>query len=91
MEHIGQVIGKNVKQLRGLRGWSQERLARALSDQGVTLGRSGIAWLETGRKHDPTMTETLALASCLGTSVTKLLATDESLVSFGEGKVRERI
>jgi transcriptional regulator with XRE-family HTH domain len=87
MQGVGQLIGQNVKRLRVARGWSQERLARALSHQGVTLGRSGIAWLETGRRKDPTLTETLALASCLGTSVAKLLANDEIRVHFGEREV----
>jgi transcriptional regulator with XRE-family HTH domain len=70
-------IAERVREARRANGWSQEQLARALQLAGRPTKRETIAELETGRRHDITVSLLLALATVLRTPAAELLASTE--------------
>ncbi|CAN5398582.1 hypothetical protein BH24ACT12_BH24ACT12_24660 [soil metagenome] len=79
-----EVIGARIRDLRIARGWSQHRLARRLSEDGLTLGQSNLARLENG-KRDVTVSDLFTLALALDCPPLTLLApeTDTEQVMVG--------
>ena len=64
---VSDVVGRNIKSLRKLEGWSQETLAAKL---GCT--RSAVSLYESGR-ISPKMSMLEKLAALLGVSVAELV------------------
>ena len=81
---VSDVVGRNIKSLRKLEGWSQETLAAKL---GCT--RSAVSLYESGR-ISPKMSMLEKLAALLGVSVAELVYNEPVYdVGFGGGRVTE--
>ena len=81
---MSDVVARNIRQLRALEGWSQERLAEKL---GCT--RSAVSYYESGRIY-PKMAMLEKMAALFGVSVADLVY-DEPVydIGFGGGRVTE--
>jgi transcriptional regulator with XRE-family HTH domain len=66
-------IARQVRELRNARGWSGQRLAQEMTEQGIDWDRSIVANLENGRRRTVSVEEWLALARVLGVAPVHLL------------------
>lgn len=80
---VSQVVGGQVRRHRKRRGWTQQRLAEAISDHGGTLSRGAVAKVESGVR-DVSIDEFLLLAAALNVPPPLLL------VPLG-GEVEDRV
>lgn len=71
---LGQVVGASVRALRRARKWSQEDTARTLSQIGLRWERWRVAELESGRRHDVTLSELMFLAEAFNVRIADLVA-----------------
>lgn len=58
---VRRIFGVTVRNIRKLRGWSQEELARQLSEIGVTMHQTTVAKMENGAR--PTSVDELVLVA----------------------------
>jgi len=77
---VTKEFGRTVRGLREERGWSQEKLSQLLKSSNAPLSRDAVTRLEAG-KRPTSLTELLALAEVLSTSVGHLLGIETSSVS----------
>jgi transcriptional regulator with XRE-family HTH domain len=79
-------FGKRVRAERSRQGWSQEELARRLTDRGIPVHASTIAKIEAEKKPRATrLGEAVAIADLFGLSVDVLLdreGPDDSTLTF---------
>jgi transcriptional regulator with XRE-family HTH domain len=68
----GEVFAAELRHIRNVHGWSQERLSEEMDRVGYPMERSTIAKIET-RKRPVSLEEALALAVALGVSLKALV------------------
>lgn len=78
---LTHVVAANVKRLRELWGWSQDRLARELRGSGLPWTAASVAALETNRRRVD-FEEFVLLKAALHTSTEYLLHTSEPWVAI---------
>jgi transcriptional regulator with XRE-family HTH domain len=78
------LFGKRVREERDRRGWSQEELAKRLTDKGITVYPSTIAKIESERKPRPArLAEAIGVADLFGMTLDNLLGRpDDSTLTF---------
>jgi transcriptional regulator with XRE-family HTH domain len=75
VRHSDTVV-RNMRDLRRIRGWSGEELARRMTEQGVSWRREIVANLENGRRGHVSVDEWLTLAQVFEVPAAQLLAPD---------------
>ena len=78
---LKNIIGADVRRLRWLRKWSQERLAEELQDIGWNIGRKRVAKIEGGEARVSSL-EHLILARVFGVGMEDLLPRMDSSQSL---------
>jgi transcriptional regulator with XRE-family HTH domain len=78
------LFGKRVREERDRRDWSQEELAKRLTDKGITVYPSTIAKIESERKPRPArLAEAIGIADLFGMTLDNLLGRpDDSTLTF---------
>lgn len=71
--HVEKIFGRNVREFRRRRGWSQEDLAQRLSAVGYSMHQTTVAKLEAGSRPTP-VGEAKALAGIFEVSIEDLFA-----------------
>ncbi|MGJ5667759.1 helix-turn-helix transcriptional regulator [Rhodococcus aetherivorans] len=69
---MSEEIGTRIRTLRKSRGWSAQELADRVTSTGVSLGRTKVSELETGRSSDIRLSVAKAIAGIFGMSVDQL-------------------
>jgi transcriptional regulator with XRE-family HTH domain len=68
-----EVFRRRLREVRQIRGWTQQELATELDKAGVKLGEFAIARLESGKRRGVTLDEVIAVAAVLGVSPLHML------------------
>jgi transcriptional regulator with XRE-family HTH domain len=95
-EQVDSYFGQRVREERDRRGWSQEELAKRMTDRGIPAYASTIAKIESGRKPRPArLGEAIVIADLFEVPVSALLGRqpDDTTLTFAMvtlmGYVRE--
>jgi transcriptional regulator with XRE-family HTH domain len=84
-EQVDSYFGERVRKERDRLGWSQEELARRMTDRGIPAYASTIAKIESGRKPRPArLGEAIVIADLFEAPVSALLGRppDETTLTF---------
>jgi transcriptional regulator with XRE-family HTH domain len=79
----GWIVGRNVREMRIERSWTQDDAARRLRQVGLPWTRSHIAALESQRRDDVSMSELVFLSAAFGVAPERWLEGGEQ-VQMGE-------
>ncbi len=71
-------FGARVKRLRQIEGWTQEELARRMTDAGYPMHQTTVTKLENGTRPT-TVGEVGVLAAMFGVGLTELFGTDDEV------------